>query len=405
MDKTENKTIDVLIDELERLKKKNNELLFLENERLSIEKALRESEIKYKDLFDNAPVGYHELNSQGIIMRVNRTELNMLGYDEAEMLNRPYWDFIPEEESEKSRKSFQSKISGAAKQGHGFERKYQRKDGSIVLFSTYDRLEFDSDGKITGICSTVQDITEKKEAEEKLQQYAEELRESNATKDKFFSIIAHDLKSPFLGLLGLTGILADEFDKLDLKEIKIFANDIAAVSKKIYQFLENLLTWSRLQVGKMEFNPVEIDLYKTCEDIKDLLVNNAKNKNIELVFDIMSDLKVQADENMIRSVMENLISNSIKYTPKGGKVLVSSLVTDHTLGVCITDTGIGIKEEDLAKLFRIDIQHSTKGTANEMGTGLGLLLCKEMIEKHNGSIGVESHFGKGSKFYFTLPLN
>lgn len=396
--------IDVLIKEIELLKKRNSELLNYEAERLEIEKALRESELKYKDLFDNAPIGYHELSNKGVIIRINKTELGMLGFTEEEMLGRYIWDFISSVETDKAKASFDAKITGLTKLEKGFERSYRRKDGSDIFVFIYDRLIRNSDGEIIGISSTIQDITEKREAEEKLRQYAEELHESNAAKDKFFSIIAHDLKSPFMGLLGLTGILVEDFDTMALGEIKKFAGDIAVSSKKIYQFLENLLTWARLHVGKMYFSPKEVNFSGFCQCVNDLISGNALNKKIELSYSIPARVTVFIDENMICSVLENLISNALKFTPVGGKVTISAREKGNLLEVAVADSGVGIRKEDMDKLFRIDVQHSTKGTMNEKGTGLGLLLCKEMIEKHSGTIWVESQWSQGSTFYFTLPL-
>jgi len=369
-----------------------------------IEKALKESELKYKDLFDNAPVGYHELDTRGIVVRVNKTELNMLGYSEEEMLGQPIWYFISDYDSQTARVSFDAKIKGLGELKKGFERRYKRKDGNDIIVLIHDRLLYNSDGEITGVSSTIEDITEKREAEEKFKIYTEELREANAAKDKFFSIIAHDLKSPFMGLLGLTDILSKDFEEMALGDLKRFINDIDGASKKIYRLLENLLTWSRLQVGKMSFVPSEIDFEIFCLNIHELMKGNAERKNIQLELNIPAGIKIIADENMLGSVLTNLITNALKFTMSGGNVTIDAAVEENHLIVCIADTGIGIREADLNKLFKIDVQHTTKGTLGEGGTGLGLLLCKEMIEKHNGSIWVQSEFGKGSKFIFSLPI-
>jgi PAS domain S-box-containing protein len=397
------KTLDSLIQEFGISKESAMEIFNAEREKAEIEKALHESEIKYKDLFDNAPVGYHELDLNGAVIRVNKTELNMLGYTEDEMIGRPIWEFISDYDVETARQSFASKIKGVFEQGKGFERRYKRKDGKDIIVLIYDRLLFNSEGLITGVTSTIEDITEKREAEEKLKLHAEELREANAAKDKFFSIIAHDLKSPFMGLLGLTDILQNDFETMSLNQLRKFINDIDGASKKIYRLLENLLTWSRLQVGKMPFSPSEVDFTPFCANINSLLNGNAENKHIGLNFNVEEGIKIYADENMLCSVMTNLISNALKFTPSGGNVTINARLNHGNLEVGVTDTGNGIRPDDLKKLFRIDAQYSTKGTAGEMGTGLGLLLCKEMIERHNGKIWVESEFGKGSSFRFTIP--
>lgn len=229
------------------------------------------------------------------------------------------------------------------------------------------------------------------------------LKEINASKDKFFSIVAHDLKSPFNGLLGFTKILLDDFEELPPDMLKGYIGNIYITAKNVYTLIENLLEWSRIQTGKMEFTPVKMDLFEEVSYTVELLNNNAKNKNINLVGEVPKETYVCVDNNMIHSVMQNLVSNALKFTREGGEVKILSKDADEFVEVTISDNGIGIKESDIWKLFRIDVQHTTQGTAREKGTGLGLILCKELIEKHNGQIRVESTEGIGTKFIFTLP--
>ena len=229
------------------------------------------------------------------------------------------------------------------------------------------------------------------------------LKEINASKDKFFSIVAHDLKSPFNGLLGFTKILLEDFDELPPDMLKGYIANIYTTAKNVYTLIENLLEWSRIQTGKMEFTPVKMDLYDEVKYTVELLNNNAQNKNINLLGNVPKDTIVCVDNNMIHSVMQNLISNALKFTREGGKVEINTRDAGEFVEVTIEDNGIGIKESDLGKLFRIDVQHTTQGTAKEKGTGLGLILCKELIEKHGGKIWAESTEGIGTKFIFTLP--
>lgn len=231
----------------------------------------------------------------------------------------------------------------------------------------------------------------------------EKLREANATKDKFFSIIAHDLKNPFNAVLGLTNLLIDQYDSFDDDKKKSLIQDICQSSEQGYKLLENLLDWSRMQTGKVEWRPDEIDLYTyTFENIS-FLKSNADNKKIKLLSSINKGVTVYADPNMVTMIIRNLLSNAIKFTKENGEVRISSESIGSYEEITVTDTGVGIKEDNTKKLFRIDIHHSTLGTLKEVGTGLGLILCKEFAERNGGKIWVESEFGKGSDFKFTLP--
>lgn len=265
-------------------------------------------------------------------------------------------------------------------------------------------IEYDSDGKPLKLIGLSQDITERKATEEKILKYAEELKATNASKDKFFSIIAHDLKSPFLGLLGFSNVLSKNLDELSTDEIKKYAGYINKATRSVYELIEQLLAWSRLQTGRIEFLPQNINLKELCESTIGVLINNARSKNIELLNDIPEDSLLFADENMLRSILHNLVSNAIKFSNRGGVVRICTKQLNGFLAISVIDYGVGIKNSDLSKLFKLDEQLTTKGTAGEEGTGLGLVLCKEMVAKHNGEIFAESEIGKGSTFTFTMPV-
>jgi signal transduction histidine kinase/ligand-binding sensor domain-containing protein len=240
------------------------------------------------------------------------------------------------------------------------------------------------------------EIAERKSAEE-------DLRLLNAQKDKFFSIVAHDLKSPFHGILGYSELLAEDYQSLTETERINFINDINNISKSAFRFLENLLEWSRIQTGRIEFEPGCLNFSLEIYEVFNILIAFAMQKKISLVNSVDADVIVFADKNMLSLILRNLISNAVKFTNDGGRVVISSAEKDNFVEVTVCDNGIGIKQENLNKLFRIDTQYTSKGTRDEEGTGLGLLLCKEMIEINKGSIRVESEQGKGTKFIFTLP--
>lgn len=243
----------------------------------------------------------------------------------------------------------------------------------------------------------------KKRSEEQLKKYSDELGELIASKDKFFSIIAHDLKSPFNALIGYSEMIAQEHREMTADELSVFADNMYYVAKKTYNLLENLLEWSRVQTGRMNFNPEALGLFQIAQQVVDIFIVNAKKKGISLRNRVSPEYEVLADSNMIFTVMRNLTSNAIKYTSEGDDVTITAVDEGLFIKCSVKDTGLGITEEDQQKLFRIDVHHSEIGTDQEKGTGLGLLLCKELIEKNGGTIWIESTLGKGSEFFFTIP--
>lgn len=242
-------------------------------------------------------------------------------------------------------------------------------------------------------------------ANAKVNQQNLELVDLNATKDKFFSIISHDLKGPLNSLTSFSGLLINHTDSLSKDEIRMLAKDLDKSLKNLFALLENLLEWSRSQTGNIEFKPEVFDLTALLQQNIELLTVQAQNKQITIHRkEAEHELPVRAHKHSVNTVVRNLISNAIKFTPQGGTVTLSARPSERQLTVSIADTGVGMSPEIIKKLFRIDTKHTTKGTAEEKGTGLGLILCKDFIEKNGGKIWVESEVGKGSVFYFTLPL-
>jgi len=253
--------------------------------------------------------------------------------------------------------------------------------------------------------TVVHDITEIKKAEKEIKLKNEELLRLNAEKDKFFSIIAHDLRSPFNGFLGLTEVMAGNLYDLSMIQIQEFAEKIRLSATNLYRLLNNLLEWSQIQKGSVHFTPAIIQFRTLIEENIILVKESAKIKGIEIGLDIPESLEIFADANMLQTVIRNLLSNAIKFTPKGGKVnIYAKSNNDNSLDISIQDTGIGMCQQMIDDLFRIDISTGRKGTAGELSTGLGLLLCKEFIEKHGGKIRVESIVKVGTTFNFSLPM-
>jgi len=236
-----------------------------------------------------------------------------------------------------------------------------------------------------------------------------ELEEANTAKDRFFSIIAHDLKSPFNGLLGLTNILHEDFDTLSENEKKEFSGIIKESTNDIYKLLENLLEWSASQTGRLHLAKKPIDLTAMTEKILKTNQPAINKKQLEIVLGADNNKTPYADKETISTVLRNLISNAIKFTPKGGKISIK--ISDYFAGnqpeilVEVADNGVGIQPEHMKDLFVLNKKYRSQGTDKETGTGLGLLLCKEFVEKNGGVLKVESKPGTGSTFSFTLPVS
>ncbi len=282
----------------------------------------------------------------------------------------------------------------------------KRKDGNDfpVLLSLAPLLN--DKGGLIAVVGVLRDITERKHTEAEIKKTNEELTKLNAEKDKFFSIIAHDLRSPFNGFLGLTQIMAEELSSLSMEELQDIAGSLQNSAINLFRLLENLLEWAKMQQGLIPFDPKVVKLLSILDESIAMALESAKSKGIEIANDIPNGLEVFADSNILQTVIRNLISNAVKFTRNGGTVSVSAKATsDKGVEISIKDTGIGMSPKMVDNLFRLDVQTNRKGTEGEPSSGLGLLLCKEFIEKHGGKIWVESEEGKGSVFYFFIPYN
>ncbi|MBI5324276.1 MAG: HAMP domain-containing histidine kinase [Ignavibacteriae bacterium] len=232
-----------------------------------------------------------------------------------------------------------------------------------------------------------------------------ELKQINAEKDKFFSIIAHDLKSPFAGFLGLTQIMSEQMQNLSLNEIQDYSKSLKESAANLYKLLENLLEWSRMKRGLISFSPDNIILSQLVNQNIEIIAESAKQKEITITSSIPEGTMAIADSQMLNTVIRNLISNAIKFTNHNGEILISSENIDNDMiKISVKDNGIGMDAVILGNLFRVDVKVSQRGTDNEPSTGIGLLLCKEFVYKNGGEIWVESTEGKGSTFHFTVPV-
>jgi signal transduction histidine kinase len=242
-------------------------------------------------------------------------------------------------------------------------------------------------------------------AEQALKESEKQLLQLNVDKDRFISILGHDLKSPFNNILGFSEILTDEINSLNKDEIEDISYNINKSAKITNKLLEDILMWARTQQGNIPFKPQKLDFADICKNILEILNPGAYAKNITVYYSVADNINVYADIDMLKTIILNLVSNAIKFTNSGGRININAEENSGNVIISVSDNGVGITPDNLAKLFDISEVITTKGTAKETGTGLGLLLCKEFVEKHGGKIWVESEVGKGSDFKFTLPVS
>ena len=247
------------------------------------------------------------------------------------------------------------------------------------------------------------DITDLRRSENVIKENETRLQELNATKDKFFSIIAHDIRGPFSSITGFSHLLVDQLKGGNYQDVEKYAEIILKSSEGAMDLLKNLQVWSSLQTGKILYKPLFFDLNALVKEVVDVLIITANLKSIKIIIRLPNKYIICGDESMISTILRNLISNALKFTNPGGKVVISAKDQPYAWQVSVNDNGIGIREDELNNLFRIESTHSSVGTLNEKGTGLGLILCKDFIEIHKGKIWVESIVDKGSTFFFTIP--
>lgn len=372
-------------------------ILEAENERLN------QIAVFFKALMDNIPDTIYFKDPDSRFVQINKMMANVLGLDSPEeAIGKTDFDFFTKEHASDAYNDEQEILATGISLINKEEDVIGPNNRRRWITST--KVPFrNSDGDISGLVGISRNITEIHEAQEEIKTYAEKLRISNVTKDKFFSIIAHDLKNPFNTILGFTGVLLNEFPDLE-DEVKDLIQRMDKASHYAYGLLENLLHWARSQTGSINFSPVSVDLHQIISENIEGLSGTAAKKNIVLKRVSLPGSFAEVDINMINMVLRNLIMNAIKFSNNDSEILVKLESRKDNWEIKVIDSGIGIPQRNIRKLFRIDLHISTLGTGNEKGTGLGLILCNEFITAHKGKIQINSAQDKGTTVTVILPF-
>ncbi|HWB99458.1 MAG TPA: response regulator, partial [Bryobacteraceae bacterium] len=384
------------------------------------ERRLSASEQRFRSLFEDAPVAYQEIDSEGVIRRVNEAECRMLGYSAEELLGRPVWELVVPEQQQASRESVRRKISGE-QSIEVFERDYVRKDGAIVYLEIHENPITDENGRISGMRSALLDISERRLGElatRKVEQYAQELkgkneqlaralamaREATETKNRFLANMSHELRTPLNGIIGFSELMYDGKVGPVSETHQEFLGDILTSARHLLHLINDVLDLAKVESGRMEFRPEHVDLNALIREVRDILRPLADKKEVPILFEPGEELgEVVADSARFKQVLYNYLSNAVKFTPSGGRVQVRLLASGPAeVRLEVEDTGIGIHSEDLPRLFQ-DFQQLSAGGRQDQGSGLGLALTKRIVEAQGGRVEVHSQFGQGSTFVAILP--
>lgn len=375
--------------------------LGIENHKL--QKQITDDHNKYELVIKAARAGVYEIDPSTFEIDADESLPKIFGYTKAEVKELGWGNLMPIEDFNKKKELLSNLLQGKI-HTYSTEHRIIKKDGSIAWAVSSGSLSVDSNGN-TKIVGTLTDITKRKTAEEKLKEYSEELKKSNSAKDKFFSIISHDLRNPFNSLLGFSELLANNIEDLTEQEVKDSAKTLNRTANHLFNLLTNLLEWSRLQTGNFTMEKMDFTLSVIINYILDIYSTSISEKQLNIVKETDCGINLFADRNMIEAAVRNIISNAIKYSRNGGTIKVGCRTVDDRAEVYVEDKGVGIAKEDQVRLFKIEKQFSTEGTNYERGTGFGLLLTKELVEKNKGTITFTSEKDKGSTFIISLPLN
>ena len=359
-----------------------------------IENALKEWDVIFNSKNDAIII----LDRNGIITHANRSMGELLHKSNEEFLGGYCYQLIHCSKSFIEDCPFQKMLNSGKR-----EVLELNTNGKYLLI--YADPIFDENGKIKGAVHIVRDITEQKRKDEEIIKINAKLEKLNHTKNKFFSLISHDLKSPFNGLLIALEMLTEEYDFIDDSEKKQLINQMQSMTKQTYELIEDLFKWAQTQTGEINYSSEKFPLSDIVESEKMKLSAKLDQKCIKVINHIDPEIEVIADEKWLGLLIYNLIGNAVKFSYRESKIDISAVVKDNFVEFSIQDYGVGISESNLSKIFQIDKHLITAGTLMEKGTGLGLVICKEIVTLHHGNIWVQSQEGKGSTFTFSIPLN
>ncbi len=370
---------------------------------------LRESEERYRSITENLDESMWTASRDKGSLKTNfytSAIQKITGYSNEEFLadTKLWYRIIHPEDVNSIIKKLNRFYKDQARLIERFEYKIVNKIGNIIWIENKISVIRNEHGKIENIYGLVRDITLSKKAEEDLKKSSQNLQQLNETKDKFLSIISHDLRTPFSSILGFTDLLLNDRDMPEDKQVQ-YITFIQDSSKNMLSLVNSLLDWTRIQTGNVKFEPERINARLVINNSIQIMAGAAMQKNVELISDLESDAFIHADESLLLQVFNNLISNAIKFTKPQGHIRVSAehQVQQQNIQFRVKDSGIGIKEDDLHKLFNVESKYTTEGTEGEKGSGLGLSLVYDIIKKHGGDITVESEYGSSTEFIFTFP--
>ena len=371
---------------------------------------LKESSTKHEELsdllesiIDHVPGLLFYKDKENRFIRVNKYIALAHGKEKSEMEGKNLNEFYTKEEAEKYFQSDLSVINSGVAQ-LDIEETWSTMFG--VKWLNTNKIPFrNSAGEIIGVIGISMDISDRKKAEELIIKQNNELIKLNADKDRFIFILAHDLKGPFNNVISMLNILEENIRNHDTDDIEKHINMVSVSAVKVYNLLEDILSWIKAQSDKFPVELEEISFEKIFADVIENVKLTADNKNISINYSIADNINIHADKNMMTAIVRNLVNNAIKFTNKGGCININAASSPSGIIVTVSDNGVGIEPERMKRLFDISQTQTTLGTNNEKGTGLGLLICKELVEKHGGKIWVESKLGNGTTFKFSIPIS
>jgi len=387
---------------------------------LRLQDRSRTAQDQFRRLFEDAPIAYHEVDSHGTVVRVNRAECELLGFAREEILGKQAWDVVAPEQRALSRQRVQAKLTGLEKLAP-FERPYTRRDGTTLLLEVHENLIRDEAGQTIGIRTAMLDITEKTRARQRLQEFSTELqrkneeldlalraaREAAELKSQFLANMSHEIRTPMNGVIGMTGLLLDT--KLT-PEQREYTDTVRRSAESLLSVINDILDFSKIEAGKLRLENAPFELHLVIEEINEMLAHKAEDHKVDLIveYPAKAPRSFIGDSGRIRQVLTNLVGNAVKFTKKGNVIIrvecLSRGEEQALIRVAVQDTGIGIPSDKIGALFEKFSQVDGSPTRRYGGTGLGLAISKQLVELMGGTIGLDSMVGEGSTFWFTVPL-